>query len=160
MISIVFIIFIGALFSGLNLGLLSLDKINLQILNDLGSEKDKRRVKRIMRVRKHGNVLLCTLQFANVMTNVALSLIIGDIANPIVSFFVSTIITVIFGEIIPQAICSRYALQVGSALWLFVYIIMIILSPVAYPLGMLLDCILGQEGGYNVKIWVRWYQQD
>lgn len=44
------------------------------------------------------------------MTNVALSLIIGDIANPIVSFFVSTIITVIFGEIIPQAICSRYLL--------------------------------------------------
>ncbi|KAA6376123.1 MAG: hypothetical protein EZS28_028349 [Streblomastix strix] len=48
LICIAFFILMGALFSGLNLGLLSLDRINLQILNDLGTEKDKKRVKKIM----------------------------------------------------------------------------------------------------------------
>jgi metal transporter CNNM len=54
-----------ALFSGLTLGLLSLDKINLQILHDLGTDTDRQRVKKILRVRKNGNVLLCTLVIGN-----------------------------------------------------------------------------------------------
>ncbi|KAA6368717.1 MAG: metal transporter CNNM, partial [Streblomastix strix] len=137
----------GALFSGLNLGLLSLDRINLQILNDLGTEKDKKRVKKIMRVRKHGNVLLCTLQIANVMSNIAVSLLIDDVANPITAFFVSTVLTVLLGEILPQAICSRYSLAVGASLWWLVFIIMVILSPIVFPLGWLLDCVLGEEMG-------------
>jgi len=52
---------------------------------------------------------------------------------------------VIFGEIIPQATCARYALETGSrAAWL-VEVIMIVLYPIAKPIAWVLDKTLGQE---------------
>ena len=43
-----------------------------------------------------------------------LSIIMADFAGGLTGFFVSTFVIVIFGEIIPQASCSRYALEVSS----------------------------------------------
>lgn len=59
------LVLLAAVFSGLNLDLLALDPINLKILFDLGTDKDRKRVKRIMRVRSNGNILLCTLLVGN-----------------------------------------------------------------------------------------------
>ncbi|KAA6359725.1 MAG: putative cNMP binding protein [Streblomastix strix] len=137
----------SAIFTGLNLGLLSLDKTRMQILSDLGNETDKKRVKKIMRVRKHGNTLLCTLLIGDMATNILVSLILDTVSSPVVTFFVSTIITVVFGEIIPEAICSRYGLAVGAALWWVIFIFMVILAPLVFPMGWILDCILGEEMG-------------
>jgi metal transporter CNNM len=64
-VGVVVCLLLCAVFSGLNLGLLALDRINLKILYDLGNDIDRKRVKKIMRVRKNGNVLLCTLLIGN-----------------------------------------------------------------------------------------------
>lgn len=49
------------------------------------------------------------------------------------------------GEIVPQGICTRYGLAVGYyASWL-VRILMVIAWPVAYPLGKILDAVLGHS---------------
>jgi len=52
---------------------------------------------------------------------------------------------VIFGEIMPQAACSRYALQVGSATIPIVRVLMLMFYVLTKPMSIALDIILGRE---------------
>jgi hypothetical protein len=56
----------------------------------------------------------------------------------------ATLAIVIFGEIIPQAICSRHGLKVGSRTIVLTRLFMIATFPIAFPLSKLLDIILGK----------------
>lgn len=49
------------------------------------------------------------------------------------------------GEIIPQAICSRYGLQVGAYSAWFVRGLMFVCAAIAWPISKILDHILGHE---------------
>ena len=136
---------LSALFSGLTLGLMSLDLTGLQIVIDGGDEKNARFARRIYPVRKNGNLLLCTLLLGNVAVNAFFSILLADKAGGLIGLLVSTMLIVIFGEIIPQAACSRHGLEIGSATVPIVKIIMVILYPAAKPLSMALDKALGEE---------------
>ena len=50
-----------------------------------------------------------------------------------------------FGEIIPQALCSRYGLAIGAYSSTFVRILMLVCGIVAYPISLVLDFLLGKE---------------
>lgn len=63
----------------------------------------------------------------------------------------STVAIVIFGEIIPQSISVRYGLSVGAWFAPFVLALMYITYPVAYPVALLLDRILGEDHGTIYK---------
>ena len=56
---------------------------------------------------------------------------------------------VIFGEIIPQAICSRHGLMIGYKTLPLTYFFMFITGILSFPLGKLLDYILGDEVGMS-----------
>ncbi len=81
-----------------------------QIVAESGSPDKRRDAQRIMPIRKRGNLLLCTLLLGNVAVNSALSILMADVTSGLVGFFTSTIVIVIFGEILPQATCSRFPL--------------------------------------------------
>jgi len=49
------------------------------------------------------------------------------------------------GEIIPQAVCTRYGLAVGAYSAWVVQALMVLTSPLSYPLARLLDWVLGSE---------------
>ena len=131
----------SALFSGLTLGFFSLNKDDLERKADLGDKQ----AKKVYSVRKNGNLLLCTLLIGNVAVNSVLAIFLGSIATGVAAGFMATGLIVIFGEIIPQAAFSRYALILGSRLYWLVRLFIIILFPICWPLGWVLDKVLGDE---------------
>jgi len=135
----------SGLFSGLTLGLMSLDLTGLEIVM-AGDDPDAvKYAEKIYPLRKQGNLLLCTLLLGNTVVNSAMSIFSAAIFNGAVGLFTSTILIVVFGEIIPQALCSRYALRIGSAAVPTVKVIKFLLYIFTYPLAKGLDLLLGRE---------------
>jgi len=69
----------------------------------------------------------------------------ADLTSGTVGFVISTAVIVVFGEILPQAWCSRYALQIGSKAVPIVRVIIFLLYVIAFPLAYALDRLLGRE---------------
>ncbi|KAK2911008.1 hypothetical protein Q8A67_003141 [Cirrhinus molitorella] len=143
---------LSGMFSGLNLGLMALDPMELRIVQSCGTEKEKKYAGKIEPIRRKGNYLLCSLLLGNVLVNTTLTILLDDlIGSGLAAVVASTIGIVIFGEIVPQALCSRHGLAVGANTIHITKFFMLLTFPLSYPISKLLDCILGQEIGtvYN-----------
>lgn len=60
------------------------------------------------------------------------------------AILISVTLILAFGEIIPQAVCSRYGLSVGAKLAGVVRVLLLVFLPISYPISKLLDCVLGK----------------
>ncbi|GIX96956.1 metal transporter CNNM4 [Caerostris darwini] len=132
-------------FSGLNLGLMGLDCTELRVLEKCGTESEKRYARKIYPVRKKSNFLLCSLLLGNVLVNNGLTLLLESLTSGMVALVSATIGIVIFGEIVPQAICSRYGLAIGAKTLWITKLFMLLTFPLSYPISKILDFVLGAE---------------
>ncbi len=138
---IIILIFFSALFSGLTIGFLGLDKTELERKKKIGDK----RASKISQVRKNGNLLLVVLLLGNVIVNSVLAVFLGDKFSGIIAVLISTGLIVVFGEIVPQAIFYRHALSIGYYFVPLVKFFTFIFYPIAWPIAKLLDKILGKE---------------
>jgi metal transporter CNNM len=134
-------VLLSGLFSGLTLGLLSLDTQTLKRRAKHGNVE----AKAIYPVRRRGNLLLTTLLLGNVAVNTTLSIFLGTIASGIMAGIMATTLIVLFGEIIPQAVISRHSLWFGAKTLWFTKLAIFIAYPIARPIAMVLDYFLGNE---------------
>ncbi|KAL7392125.1 hypothetical protein ABVT39_019696 [Epinephelus coioides] len=151
-ILISFLLVLSGMFSGLNLGLMALDPMELRIVQSCGTEKEKKYARKIEPIRRKGNYLLCSLLLGNVLVNTTLTILLDDLTKSGVGAVVaSTVGIVIFGEIVPQALCSRHGLAVGANTIYVTKLFMLLTFPLSWPISKILDCVLGQEIGtvYN-----------
>ncbi|XP_048379045.1 metal transporter CNNM4-like [Stegostoma tigrinum] len=139
---------LSGMFSGLNLGLMALDPMELRIVQNCGTETERRHARCIEPVRRQGNYLLCSLLLGNVLVNTTLTVLLdGLLGTGWVTVVASTVGIVILGEIVPQALCSRHGLAVGAHTVLLTKFFMVLTFPLSYPISKMLDCVLGQEIG-------------
>ena len=117
--------------------------INGQVIERCGTEQEKQYAKQITPVRKRGNYLLCTLLLGNVLVNSTLTIFLDDLSSGIIAVVSSTLSIVIFGEIIPQALCSRHGLAVGARTVWLTYLFMVVTFPLSFPISKILDKLLG-----------------
>ena len=101
--------------SGLTLGYMSLDMNQLQVLAKTGTPSQKRQAERIIPLRRNGHLLLVSLLLCNMAASETLPVVSEPVlGGGIQSVIVSTVLVIIFSEIVPQSVCSRFGLQIGS----------------------------------------------
>ncbi|KAH9765294.1 DUF21 domain-containing protein [Citrus sinensis] len=143
-ISCVLVLFAGIM-SGLTLGLMSLGLVELEILQRSGTPSEKKQAAAIFPVVQKQHQLLVTLLLCNAASMEALPIYLDKLFNQYVAIILSVTFVLFFGEVIPQAICTRYGLAVGANFVWLVRILMIICYPIAYPIGKILDWVLGHN---------------
>nr|GLL38973.1 DUF21 domain-containing protein At2g14520-like isoform X1 [Ipomoea trifida] len=143
-VSLLLVVFAGMM-SGLTLGLMSMSIVDLEVTAKSGKPRDRLHASKILPVVKKQHLLLCTLLISNAAAMEALPIFLDDLVPDLVAILLSVTLILLFGEIIPQSVCSRYGLAIGAAVAPAVRVLMWFWFPVAYPISKLLDCILGHE---------------
>ncbi|KAG2073780.1 hypothetical protein BDR04DRAFT_1141059 [Suillus decipiens] len=101
-----------------------------------------------MPIRKNGHLLLVTLLLANMIVNETLPVISDPIlGGGVQSVVVSTVLIVIFSEIIPQSLCTRHGLYFGAQMAGFTRGLIYLLGVFAWPIAKLLELVLGPHHG-------------
>ncbi|KAG2727396.1 hypothetical protein I3843_01G150900 [Carya illinoinensis] len=140
-----FLVLFAGIMSGLTLGLMSLSRVDLEILQRSGTSTEKKQAATILPVVQKQHQLLVTLLLCNAASMEALPIYLDKLFNEYVAIILSVTFVLAFGEVIPQSICTRYGLAVGANFVWLVRVLMIICYPIAYPIGKVLDCALGHD---------------
>ncbi|TVR04821.1 MAG: DUF21 domain-containing protein [Deltaproteobacteria bacterium] len=138
----------SASLSGLNIALFSISRLRLEAAAHEGDA----RARRVLELRKDANRTLATILWGNVAVNVLLTLLADSVLVGVGAFLFSTVVITFGGEIIPQAFFTRHALRVASLLAPLLRLWMVLLWPVAAPVGWVLDRVVGPET-------IPWYRE-
>ncbi|MFZ0837995.1 MAG: CNNM domain-containing protein [Xanthobacteraceae bacterium] len=141
-IGIVLCVAQSAMFSGLNLAALSIPRLRLELEANAGN----RAAQKVIGLRRDTNLLLCTIVWGNIATNVVLTLLSESVLTGVGAFVFSTFVITLFGEIFPQAYFSRNAIRVAAFFSPLIKIYQVILYIVAKPTALVLEYWLGPEG--------------
>ncbi|KAF5747113.1 DUF domain-containing protein [Tripterygium wilfordii] len=135
----------AGLMAGLTLGLMSLGLVDLEVLIKSGRQQDRINAAKIFPVVKNHHLLLCTLLVGNAMAMEALPIFLDKLVAPWAAIVISVTLILMFGEILPQAVCSRFGLAVGAVMAPFVRVLLWLFFPITYPISKVLDYLLGKE---------------
>lgn len=109
-----------------------------------GTEKEKSDIKKIEEVTHNRHLLLSTLLLSNALAMESLPLFLDAIMPASLAVIISTTVVLVFGEILPQAVClGPNQLQIASFMAPFVKTQMLALWVICYPISLALDAILG-----------------
>lgn len=132
---------LSALCSGLNVALMSLNIDDLRRKSKLGNT----RAKRVYNFRNNTHLTLAAILLTNVAAVSATSLVLESVLYGVFAGIITTLIMVVFGEILPQAILGRRALYYFSLLAPFVSFMIFITYPISKPLQLLLDRLFNKQ---------------
>ncbi len=142
---LIFLLALSATFSGLTLGLLSLNIFELKRKAELNDAA----AKLVFPIRARGNELLITLVIYNVFVNAGIALVLDDLipgssfTASLVVLLIITVLITFFGEIIPQAFFKKHGLSVGARFAPYITMVLEIMSPISKPLARFVDKAVG-----------------
>lgn len=131
----------SAIFSGLNISLMSLNLADLKRKAKLGDKA----AKSVLPLRKNSYLSLASIVLGNVGVISATSLVLDQRLEGWAAGLISTLLIVIFGEVLPQALFTRHALRFCSFFAPVLKLSILVTYPLAKPLQLLLDRLFGNE---------------
>lgn len=140
-VEVMVLILVSAICSGLNISLMSLGKKDLERKAKLGNND----AKKILPLRANSHLSLASILLTNVGVISITSLVLDQYLGGIVAGIISTLLIVTFGEVLPQALFARFALQFTARFAGMLKAMIFVTYPVAKPLQLLLDALLGHN---------------
>lgn len=136
---VVALLILSALCSGLNVALISLNLQDLKRKAKLGNQY----AKNVLVFRKKTHLTLAAILLTNVAAVSATSLVLESVLFGLLAGIITTLLIVVFGEILPQAYFSHNALKYMSHLRYVLHAMIFITYPISKPLQILLDKLFG-----------------
>ena len=147
MFMVAFLTLFAGMMSGLTVGYLSVDKLTMELREKTGTQMEKEYSKVILPVLSNHHWLLCTLLLMNSFAMEALPVFLDRVFSRLTAVIISVTLLLIFGEVIPQALCTGpRQIQIAAMAAPMTRFLMIISWPISYWLGKCLDIILGEQG--------------
>lgn len=141
----VFGVFVSVLFvaivAGLFLGLLTLDALDLKIVQRVSlDEEERQHAANLYPIVKDRHRLLVTLLILNALGYECLPIFLDRLVPTWAAVLLSTTLVLVFGEILPSAVFTGpNQLRLGSAMVPLVKVFLVVLYPIAAPIARLLD---------------------
>lgn len=132
---------VSAICSGLNVALMALDPADLKRKAKLGDKA----ARRVLPLRRNTHLTLSAILLTNVAAVSATSLVLESVFYGLVAGVLATLLTVIFGEIFPQAFFLRNALRFCFRFARLLRLMTIVTYPISKPLQLLLDRLFRGE---------------
>lgn len=132
---------VAAICSGLNVALMALDPNDLRRKAKL----EDKAAKRVLPLRRNAHLTLSAILLTNVAAVSATSLVLESIFFGLIAGVLATLLTVIFGEIFPQAYFLRNALAFCARFSPLLKLMIVLTYPVSKPLQLLLDRLFRGE---------------
>ena len=147
MFMVAFLTLFAGMMSGLTVGYLSVDQLTMELRENTGTPEEKEASKVILPVLSNRHWLLCTLLLMNSFAMEALPVFLDRVFSRFTAVVISVTLLLIFGEVIPQALCTGpRQVQIAAMAAPMTRFLMIISWPITYWLGKCLDIILGEQG--------------
>lgn len=140
-LEVIILVGCAAIFSGLNISLMSFSFDDVKRKAKLGNAK----AKKVLPIRKNAHLSLASILFANVAVVSASSLVLEHHFNGWIAGIVTTLLMVVFGEVIPQALFVKRALTYCAFFAPLIQLVSYITYPISKPLALLLDHLVGRE---------------
>ena len=132
--------------AGMTTGLLSIDTLKLKIKLQVGTPKEQEYARKILPLLSNHHWLLCTLLIYNAAATEALPIFLDALVPSWAAVVISVTLVLLFGEVIPTALFTGpNQLAIAANFTGLVRFVQVVFYPVAYPMSLLLDWVLGHE---------------
>lgn len=138
---VVLLVTFSAVCSGLNVALMSLQPGDLRRKAKLGNVQ----AISVLPLRLNSHLSIASIVITNVGLISANSLVLDSRLNGIVAGSLSTLLIVVFGEVLPQAWFARYALAFCASFAPLLKLMIIFSYPISKPLQVFMDWLVGHE---------------
>ena len=140
-VEVLLLIGASAICSGLNIAVMSLDMGDLRRKAKLGN----RAAQRVLPLRLNTHLTLASILLTNVAAVSATSLVLDQLFNGWLAGLLSTLLIVVFGEVIPQALFSKNPLAWSSLFAPLLKAMRIVTYIISKPLQLLLDQLFPRQ---------------
>ena len=138
----------AGLMAGCTMGVLSLDPLLLKLKQLEGSEDEKRWANAVLPVLESHHQLLVALLLCNAGANEALPIFLDKLVDEKTAIVLSVSCVLIFGEILPSAVMTGpHQLRIAAALAPAIRVLLLLTSPISWPMAKCLDHWLGHQDG-------------
>lgn len=144
LIILVILLILSGFFSSAETALTTVNKLKLRTL----SEEGKKRATKVLAVTENSGKLLSTILIGNNIVNISASALATTLCTEVfgskfigVSTGILTILVLIFGEITPKTLATKYSVQLSMIFVYPIWILMIILTPAIWLLNIITGVI-------------------